>query len=158
MFWDCNLHCLAVFTCRVPTCTSTLLHFPAPGCSSRYPKGGFCPLPDPPSAPGDASPFLLPWFGAALPGCGCIPSRGKGGTLWVLHPQPGVAGLGVGSTLCTSGVFRGAGWGSVPDAFEQEQNSRGSWMPLGVRLFSWSWAVAGAGALPSLWAGQAGEP
>uniref|UniRef100_A0A8C5X5X2 KAT8 regulatory NSL complex subunit 1 n=1 Tax=Malurus cyaneus samueli TaxID=2593467 RepID=A0A8C5X5X2_9PASS len=27
----------------VPTCTSTLLHFPAPGCSSRYPKGDSVP-------------------------------------------------------------------------------------------------------------------
>lgn len=46
--------------------------------------------------------------------------------------------------VCSEGME-----GKSPRCFEQ--NSQGTWMPFGARLFSWDWAVAGAGALPSLW-------
>lgn len=148
MSWDCNLHCLAVLTCRVPTCTSTLLHFPAPGCSSRCPQGGFCPSPIPPLPQGRLPlPSPLVWSRGCAEGCGCIPSRRKGGILWLLHSAPpGRSGSweAPGAHLVCSKGMEGKSLGCF------EQNSRGTWMPFGVRLFQlglgcgrcWSSALA----------------
>lgn len=149
MSWDCNLHCLAVLTGRVPTCTSTLLRFPAPGCSSRYPKEGFCPFPILP-LPLGMPPLPSPLFGAAWL-CRGPWLRSQQGERRDLVAAPRSAPRGrSGSGEAPSRARRGR----FPDALSGAEF-------LGHLGALWGKAVparagAGAGALPSLW-GRAGR-
>lgn len=144
MSWDCNLHRLAVLTCRVPTCTSPSCVFlpqvVVPGIQRR----GFCPslilalplgTPLPSFSPGLEQPWL--W----------LPSwQGERRDL-VAAPHSAWCGRG-GSweAPCAHLVCGESREGKSPRCFEQEQNSQSTWMPFGVRLFSRSRAGAGAAA------------
>lgn len=148
MSWDCNLHCLAVLTGRVPTCTSTLLRFPAPGCSSRYPKGGFCPfliLPLPLGMP----PLPSPLFGAAwlCRGPWLRSQQGERRDL-VAAPRSAPRGRsGSGEAPCAHLVRFEGREGKIPRCFERSRIPGALGCPLGQGCSSQSWSRCWSSAL-----------
>lgn len=62
--------------------------------------------------------------------------------MWLLHTLHGRDGSW--EAPCAHLVCGEGREGKSPRCFEQEHNSQSTWMPFGLRLFSWSWAGAGA--------------
>lgn len=137
MSWNCNLHCLAVLTCRAPTCTSPSCVFLPQVVVPGIQRGGFCPslilalplgTPVPSFSPGLEQPWL--WLHSW---------QGERRDL-VAAPHSAWRGRAGSWEAPCAHVARGEGReGESPRCFEQEQNSRSTWVPFGVRLFSWSW-------------------
>lgn len=138
MSWDYNLHRLAVLTCRVPTCTSPSCIF-LPQVVVQVSKGGIL-SPDPRSAPGDTSPFLLPWFRAAVV-LAAFWAGGKEGPCGCSTLSLAWKGWELESALFTTGVWQGQGWEESP------MLSAGAEFP---EYLDALWGEAGAGPRPVL--------
>lgn len=74
--------------------------------------------------------------------------------MWLLYTRRGRGGSW--EAPCAHSVCGEGREGKSPQCFEQEHNSQSTWMPFGVRLFSWSWAGVGAVGAVSEAGGPAG--